>query len=68
MAEQTFRDHDVIGEAEKAETIQREEHREDAHDELTEEEKRIAKKLMRKIDLRIMPLVILVYLMNYIDR
>ncbi|KAK3203134.1 hypothetical protein GRF29_112g362678 [Pseudopithomyces chartarum] len=68
MAEQTVKDHDFIGEAEKAETIQREEHHEDAHDELTEEEKRIARKLMRKIDLRIMPLVILVYLMNYIDR
>lgn len=72
MAEQTYRDHDIIGEAEKAETIRREEHheehQEDAHDELTDEEKRIARKLMRKIDLRIMPLVILVYLMNYIDR
>jgi ribosome-binding factor A len=68
MAEHTVKDHDFIGEAEKAETIQREEHHEDAHDELTEEEKRIARKLMRKIDLRIMPLVILVYLMNYIDR
>lgn len=36
--------------------------------ELTPEEKVIEKKLRRKIDGRIMPLVILVYLMNYIDR
>lgn len=36
--------------------------------ELTEEEKVIAKKLKTRIDSVIMPLVILVYLMNYIDR
>ena len=36
--------------------------------ELTEEERATEKKLVRKIDSRIMPLVILVYLMNYIDR
>jgi hypothetical protein len=35
---------------------------------LTPEEKVIEKKLRRRIDLLIMPLVILVYLMNYIDR
>ncbi|KAK4540334.1 hypothetical protein LTR36_009291 [Oleoguttula mirabilis] len=35
---------------------------------LTEEEKIIEKQLKRKIDGLIMPLVILVYLMNYIDR
>jgi MFS family permease len=35
---------------------------------LTEEELVIEKKLRRKIDSLIMPLVILVYLMNYIDR
>ncbi|RHZ64525.1 hypothetical protein CDV55_107599 [Aspergillus turcosus] len=35
---------------------------------LTEEEKVIEKKLRRRIDSVIMPLVILVYLMNYIDR
>lgn len=35
---------------------------------LTEEELRVEKKLRRKIDVLIMPLVILVYLMNYIDR
>ena len=36
--------------------------------ELTEEELVIQKKLLRKIDSLIMPCVILVYLMNYIDR
>ncbi|KAF2174166.1 hypothetical protein M409DRAFT_62288 [Zasmidium cellare ATCC 36951] len=36
--------------------------------ELTEEERVIEKKLRRKIDSLIMPLVVLVYLMNYIDR
>jgi hypothetical protein len=35
---------------------------------LSEEELAIERKLRRRIDLRIMPLVILVYLMNYIDR
>jgi hypothetical protein len=36
--------------------------------ELTEEEKVVEKKLRRRIDALIMPLAILVYLMNYIDR
>lgn len=36
--------------------------------ELTPEELVIQKKLLRKIDSLIMPLVVLVYLMNYIDR
>ncbi|CZR69881.1 probable permease of the major facilitator superfamily [Phialocephala subalpina] len=35
---------------------------------LSEEEKIIEKQLRRKIDLLIMPVVIIVYLMNYIDR
>ena len=35
---------------------------------LSEEEKKLEKKLRLKIDTLIMPLVILVYLMNYIDR
>lgn len=35
---------------------------------LTPEELEVEKKLRRKIDFLIMPLVILVYLMNYIDR
>lgn len=44
-------------------------HEETMHlSELTEEEKAIEKKLRFKIDCLIMPLVVLVYLMNYIDR
>lgn len=35
---------------------------------LTDEEKIIEKKLRLRIDCLIMPLVILIYLMNYIDR
>lgn len=35
---------------------------------LTPEELAIEKKLRKKIDLRIMPIVVLIYLMNYIDR
>lgn len=35
---------------------------------LTDEEKVLEKKLRRRIDALIMPLAILVYLMNYIDR
>lgn len=35
---------------------------------LSEEENIIEKQLRRKIDLLIMPVVIIVYLMNYIDR
>ena len=35
---------------------------------LTPEELEVEKKLRRKIDFLIMPLVVLVYLMNYIDR
>jgi MFS family permease len=56
-------DHDVLGD--KAEISH-----EDAmhYGALTEEELAIQKKLVRKIDLRIMPLIVLVYLMNYIDR
>ncbi|CAK4031709.1 MFS general substrate transporter [Lecanosticta acicola] len=53
-------DHDIIGKGSKEEA---------SHlTELTEEEKVIEKKLKRKIDTLIMPLVVLVYLMNYIDR
>ena len=56
-------DHDVLGE--KSQVT----HEEAMHfGQLTEEEFAIQKKLVRKIDARIMPLVILVYLMNYIDR
>ncbi|KAL1847117.1 hypothetical protein VTK73DRAFT_10423 [Phialemonium thermophilum] len=35
---------------------------------LTAEEKALEKRLVRKVDARVMPLVILVYLMNYVDR
>jgi hypothetical protein len=56
-------DHELIGE--KLEIS----HSEVMHfGQLTEEELVIEKKLRRKIDMLIMPLVILVYLMNYIDR
>ena len=59
----TLKDHEVLGE--KAEIS----HEEAVHfGRLTAEELIIEKKLRRKIDGRIMPLVILVYLMNYIDR
>ena len=65
MAAETGRitDHDLLGE--KAGIS----HEETMHfGQLTEEELAIQKKLKLKIDLRIMPWVILVYLMNYIDR
>ena len=56
-------DHDVLGE--KADIS----HEEAMHfGALTAEELAIEKKLVRKIDTLIMPLVVLVYLMNYIDR
>lgn len=35
---------------------------------LTPEEKQLEKKLVRKIDLFIMPIILLVYLLNWIDR
>jgi hypothetical protein len=59
----TISDVEVMGE--KAEMS----HEELMHlSDLTPEEKVLEKKLRRRIDLLIMPLVILVYLMNYIDR
>lgn len=60
--EEAIRDHDVLGEKEYT--------REEAmhFGQLTEEELAVEKKLKRRIDALIMPLVILVYLMNYIDR
>lgn len=59
----TVSDVEVMGE--KAEMS----HEETLHlAELTPHEKVLEKKLRRRIDLLIMPLVILVYLMNYIDR
>lgn len=35
---------------------------------LTEEEKAVEKKLVRKIDFIIMPIILTVYLLNWIDR
>lgn len=58
-----LKDHDILGE--KA-TLS---HEEAIHvGELTEEDLAIEKRLRHKIDTLIMPLVVLVYLMNYIDR
>lgn len=55
-------DHDLIadekGVAETAEHLRK----------LTPEDRVIEKRLRRKIDILIMPLVVLIYLMNYIDR
>lgn len=64
MAESKYvADHDLMGE--KLDIS----HSEVMHfGELTEEELVIEKRLRQKIDMLIMPLVILVYLMNYIDR
>jgi MFS family permease len=56
------RDHDLLDKPDQSYT-------EDLHrTQLTEDELATEKKLRRRIDARIMPLVILVYLMNYIDR
>jgi hypothetical protein len=56
-------DHDVSGVKATAS------HKEVMHfGQLTDEELVLEKRLRRKIDTLIMPLVILVYLMNYIDR
>lgn len=35
---------------------------------LTDEELQIEKTLVRKIDIRILPVIVLIYIMNYIDR
>jgi hypothetical protein len=57
-------DKEILGDKEAATT-----HDEAIHlGELTEEELAIEKKLVRKIDMLIMPTVVTVYLMNYIDR
>jgi hypothetical protein len=65
MSGHVLRDEELMRDNEKAETTRQEVV---GHEQLTEEEKVVAKKLVKKIDIRIMPLVILVYLMNYIDR
>lgn len=55
-------DHDIVGEqkvtAEDAEHLRG----------LTPEELALEKKLVRKMDFRVMPICIMIYLMNYIDR
>jgi len=62
-ASRTIADHELLGD--KLNTS----HEEAMHfGALTEEELVIEKKLRRKIDSLIMPTVVLVYLMNYIDR
>jgi len=58
--EEVLHDHDVAGKTTREDAIHL--------SQLTEEELIVEKKLRRKIDTLIMPLVILVYLMNYIDR
>ena len=57
--EETITDRDLIGEK-PVETAQ--------IAELTEEEKKLEKKLVKKIDFIILPLVLIVYLLNWIDR
>ncbi|KAF2647861.1 permease of the major facilitator superfamily [Lophiostoma macrostomum CBS 122681] len=63
MEQGTLRDQELIGEKQEVA------HQEVLHHgRLSEEELEIERKLRKVIDWRIMPLVILVYLMNYIDR
>ena len=63
MDAKEYHDHDVMGEKGQVAYAPR------MHwGQLTEDELVIEKKLRRKIDALIMPCVILVYLMNYIDR
>lgn len=64
-----IKDHDVVRDKDLVGDKANMDHEEAIHlTELTEEERVIEKKLRRKIDSLIMPLVVLVYLMNYIDR
>jgi hypothetical protein len=67
--EKDYKDHDVMGrnfdDPEQIETIRQEALH---HGHLSAEELEIEKKLRRKIDMRIMPVLITIYLMNYIDR
>ena len=64
MSEGTLNVDPTLG-VEKAE-VEKHEHHE--LEELTQEELVTAQSLVRKIDLKILPLVVFVYLMNYIDR
>lgn len=74
MAEQNGRIHDAehngrVDDAELLSSKADASHEERMHwAALTEEEKIIEKKLRIRIDCLVMPLVILIYLMNYIDR
>ena len=67
--EKDYKDHDVMGhnldDPEQIEAIRQEALH---HGHLSAEELEIEKKLRRKIDMRIMPVLITIYLMNYIDR
>lgn len=67
--EKDFKDHDVMGQnfddPEHLEAVRQEAMH---HGHLSAEELEIEKKLRRKIDARIMPVLITIYLMNYIDR
>ncbi|KAF2111894.1 permease of the major facilitator superfamily [Lophiotrema nucula] len=63
MEQAAIRDRELMGD--KPEVVHQEALH---HGQLTPEELEIEKKLRKIIDWRIMPLVILVYLMNYIDR
>lgn len=68
-AEKEIRDSDlVVGKLDDSEHL--EAVRQDAlhHGHLSAEELEIEKKLRRKIDMRVMPVLITIYLMNYIDR
>lgn len=68
-ADKDYKDHDVMGQnlddPEHLEAIRQEAMH---HGHLSAEELEIERKLVRKIDARIMPVLITIYLMNYIDR
>ena len=68
-AEKEIADHDLMGgkfdDPEQLEAVRQEALH---HGHLSAEELEIEKKLRRKIDARIMPVLITIYLMNYIDR
>jgi hypothetical protein len=67
--EKEIADHDLMGgkfdDPEHVEAVRQEALH---HGHLSAEELEIEKKLRRKIDARIMPVLITIYLMNYIDR
>lgn len=61
-------DHDILGDKVFVAHEEFVRERDASMDELSAEELLTERKLLKKIDTIIMPLVILVYLMNYIDR